>query len=526
MPVKFVVGYCRFSSSNQREESIDAQKRAIRKWCKDKGYVLLRFYCDLAKSGKSDNRPEFLQMIEDSSKGEFQTVAVHKLDRFSRSKFDAVFYKGKLKRNNVRVESVLEALDGSPEAIILESLLEGMNEYYSANLKRETLKGMFESAYECLHMGGIPPLGLDVDKETRKYVVNHAESLIVKQIFEKYIEGWGYQRIADYLNACGFQTKAKKAFQKTSIHSILKNERYIGTYTFNKAMSRDYRGARQGHLQKPEQEVIRVENAFEAILDKPTFDRVQALLERNKKLSGQFKAKNPDQYLLSGRVFCGKCGAPLHGNSRLSGGGQRCSTYRCSKRAKDKNACNTKEVLSQWLDQAVLREINQLMFNAKQKNWLLKRIDKYGEDRSNQNEAQAKELKQAIAGLKEKIARMIQLVQAGCDVNSVTEEIKTLEETKRAFEDRLENCMNSAVGGLTVQKIEAAIKAFEESVENGNVRAYKKLIPLFVEKVLLFNNRVEVLMKLDLKKSLTRDSMIHVDKNKTCEISKRFDGIV
>lgn len=518
---KYVAGYCRFSSSNQREESIDAQKRAIEKYCKDKDYVLLRFYCDFARSGKSDNRPEFLQMIEDSAKKEFQAIIVHKLDRFSRNKFDAVSYKGKLKRNGVLVESVLEALDGSPEAIILESLLEGMNEYYSANLKRETLKGMLESAHSCMYMGGVPALGFDV--QGQKYVINHSEALIVRLVFEKYLEGWGYQRISDYLNACGHQTKFQKPFQKTSIHSLLKNERYVGTYTFNKAMSRDYRGARQGHLQKPDQEVIRVEDAIEAIIDRATFDRVQKMLERNKKLSGQFKAKNPDQYLLSGRVYCGKCGAPLHGNSRLSSGGQRCSTYRCSKRAKNKDVCNTKEIISEYLDQIILKEINQLMLNSRQKGWLFKRIQKFGEDKSSQNENQVKEFKKAIAGIKEKIARMIQLVQAGCDVNSVMVEIKTLEETKKDFEASLENCLNSAVGGLTVQKIETAIKAFEESVENGNVRAYKKLMPLFVEKVLLFNDRVEVIMKLDMsKKSLARNSVIKANKTKSREINERF----
>jgi Site-specific recombinases, DNA invertase Pin homologs len=133
---KRVAVYARFSSDNQRDESIDAQVRAIRKYCEDNGYIVVKVYIDRAKSATSDKRPAFQQMIADSALGLFDVVMVHKLDRFSRDRYDSAVYKHKLKKNGVRVFSVLERLDDSPESIMMESVLSGMAEHYSKNLAR------------------------------------------------------------------------------------------------------------------------------------------------------------------------------------------------------------------------------------------------------------------------------------------------------------------------------------------------------------------------------------------------------
>ncbi|MGI6562431.1 MAG: recombinase family protein [Clostridia bacterium] len=96
------------------------------------------------------------------------------MDRFSRDRYDSAFYKRQLKKNGVRLISVLENLDDSPESIILESVLEGMAEYYSRNLAREVMKGMRETALQCKHTGGKPPLGYDVAPDGT-YIINEHE---------------------------------------------------------------------------------------------------------------------------------------------------------------------------------------------------------------------------------------------------------------------------------------------------------------------------------------------------------------
>ncbi len=179
--------YARFSSDNQREESIEAQLRAIHEYCERNGIIVIREYCDRAKSATTDDRPEFLQMIADAKNGGFDFVIVHKLDRFSRNRYDSAHYKKELKKCNVAVLSVLENLDDSPESVILESVLEGMSEYYSKNLAREVMKGMKESALQCRPLGGKPPYGYQINPQTCRYEVKESEAQAVKLIFSRVV---------------------------------------------------------------------------------------------------------------------------------------------------------------------------------------------------------------------------------------------------------------------------------------------------------------------------------------------------
>ena len=229
-----VAQYARFSSDNQRSESIDAQIRAMNQFCKQNHWQVVSTYTDEARSATTDNRPQFQQMITDSSKGLFDIVLVHKLDRFSRDRYDSAIYKKKLKRNKVRLCSVLERMDDSPESIMMESVLEGMAEYYSKNLSREVMKGMNETALQCKHTGGCPPLGYRLNSERMLEIEPH-EAEAVRIIFQMYADGYGYTAIADRLNSLGYEPKRGGRFGKNSLGSILDNEKYTGVYVFNKS---------------------------------------------------------------------------------------------------------------------------------------------------------------------------------------------------------------------------------------------------------------------------------------------------
>lgn len=222
-PPNTAVVYARYSSNNQREESITAQLRACHDYAKSKGLIVIQEYCDSARTGTNDDRPAFQQMITDSENHSFRFVIVHKLDRFSRNSYDSAIYRRKLQQNGCSVLSALEHTDDSPESGIMESLLTGMAEYYSRNLAREVEKGKKETALQCKHNGGCPPLGYDVDKETKKYTINEFEAKIVKEIFQLYADGNGYKFILQHLNSMGYKTKAGNAFALGSLNNILKN---------------------------------------------------------------------------------------------------------------------------------------------------------------------------------------------------------------------------------------------------------------------------------------------------------------
>ena len=141
--------YARYSCDHQREESIEGQLRECRAFADKKGITVLDVYIDRAMSAKTDNRPQFQKMIKDSGKGLFDAIIVWKLDRFARNRYDSAHYKAQLRKNGVKVVSATEVISEGAEGIILESVLEGFAEYYSAELSEKVIRGMKENAYKC-----------------------------------------------------------------------------------------------------------------------------------------------------------------------------------------------------------------------------------------------------------------------------------------------------------------------------------------------------------------------------------------
>ena len=156
--------YARYSSDNQREESIEGQLRECQALAEANDMVIVDTYIDRALSAKTDNRPDFQRMIKESANGLFELVIVWKLDRFARNRYDSAHYKSVLQKNGVKVISATEKISQNSEGILLESLLEGMAEYYSAELSEKVTRGLTENALKCKYNGGTLPIGYSTDK--------------------------------------------------------------------------------------------------------------------------------------------------------------------------------------------------------------------------------------------------------------------------------------------------------------------------------------------------------------------------
>ena len=163
-------------------------------------------YIDRALSAKSDDRPAFQKMIRDSAKQIFDVILVWKLDRFARNRYDSAHYKSILRKNGVKVISATEAISEGAEGILLESMLEGLAEYYSVELGVKVKRGLTENALKARHNGGIIPFGLMVDKE-QKYQPDPLTAPVVREIFEKYADGESVAEIRNSLSARGIKTK-------------------------------------------------------------------------------------------------------------------------------------------------------------------------------------------------------------------------------------------------------------------------------------------------------------------------------
>lgn len=307
--MKTAVIYARYSTDMQRSESIDAQVRACKYYAQRFDLDVIHVYADAAKSGrKIVGRDQFVAMMNAAERGEFDVLLVHKLSRFSRSGTDTLNNKEKLERAGVELISVTERLDNTPEGKLMLYVITGMNEFYSANLAVEIMKGLKENAYNGRHTGGIPPLGYDVDPKSKKLVINQEEARAVRTIFDMYLAGYGYADIVSRLNANGWRTKRGGLFGRNSIHDILINEKYTGVLTFNKIVSRSPGGKQ--NRRKFKDEYIRLEGGCPQIITQEEYERTAAKMKANRHRA---RPKTVENYLLSGKLYCGECGCRMCG---------------------------------------------------------------------------------------------------------------------------------------------------------------------------------------------------------------------
>ena len=492
--------YARFSSDNQRTESIDAQLRAMKQYCGQQHWQIVMTYIDEAKSATSDKRPDFQRMIADSSKGIFDIILVHKLDRFSRDRYDSAVYKSRLKKNHVSIASVLERIDDSPESIIMESMLEGMAEYYSKNLSREVMKGMRENALQGKHTGGTPPFGYDLDA-TNHLVINSYEAKAVKVIFEMYAEGHGYADILDWLCDNGYTTKRGTPFLKSSLVTILGNEKYNGTYVYNRSIPRKLINPKYTGKQKPEEEIIRVKDGCPAIISQELFDQVQKRRKHNKENQGSFYSK--ESYLVSGKVYCGICGRKYQGNLRFSGKSHaRFSSYRCETH---KRRCGNKELNKDYLDAYIINLLREKLYNRRSMKRHIKRLNQYILEYNAGYDEKYNALNAELETLNQSLSNITAAVEQGIITNALMERAEQLEEQRTAL--LIEASKLQKLNPIQLEDYLAVIEQFQ--VLPHDSKEFKELVQRGIDRIIAYPYHTEIVLDVgfgitdELKETIT-----------------------
>ncbi len=333
------VVYARYSSHSQTEQSIEGQIAAAKKYAKEKNYKIVKEYVDRAKTGTNDNREAFQKMLKDTAKRKFTVIIVWKVDRFGRNREEITFNKYKAKKNGVRVEYIAENISPGPEGVILESVLEGMAEYYSLQLSQNVSRGYEESAKK-RHVIGMPPLGYKKDAEG-KYEIVPEEAKTVQLIYELYIEGSSQADIMRILNSRHIKSKRGGPFTKNVIHKILTDDRYIGNYRFKG--------------------VILEENCIPSIVSRDVF--IKAKKASKEHLNMNASNWNYSEYKLSDKLYCSDCGTKMKGSSGNGRHGVKYLYYICPK-------CRKIHVRADKLDDKVLTFI----YNVLDKREILEEI--------------------------------------------------------------------------------------------------------------------------------------------------------
>ena len=452
--------YARYSSDNQREESIEGQLRECKAYAEKNGITILTTYIDRALSAKTDHRPEFQHMIKDSAKGLFDMVLVWKLDRFSRNRYDSAHYKATLRKNGAKVVSATETIAEDSTGILLESLLEGYAEFYSAELGEKVRCGLTENALKGKANGGSKAYGYVVDKD-RHFQIDPVTAPLVLEVFKSYANGLTVKQIVDSLNERGIKNSRNGKFTINIVTNMLKNRRYIGEYSF-------------GEIVLPDSVPI--------IIPQKLYDRVAARMEKNKRAPARHKAAE-EMYLLTTKLFCGKCGGIMAGESGTSKTMRKYHYYKCGN-AKRHKGCDKKAVKKDWIENLVVEQVWQVLFDDTAMDNLADSLIAY----QNRENVDLPLLQQQLAETEKGIQNMLNAIQQGIFTASTKERLEELEDTKSNLEvSILQNQIKQQ--NFTKDEIIFWLYQFRE-MDIANMEQRQRLIDIFVNAVFVYDDKI------------------------------------
>lgn len=463
--MKTAVVYARYSCDNQTEQSIEGQLRVCQEFAKNNQILIVDTYIDRAMTGTNDNRPDFKRMLHDSNKRQWDYVIVYKLDRFSRNKYESVIHKRTLKENGIKVLSAMENIPDTPEGIILESLLEGMNQYYSAELSQKVKRGMRETRLKGYFQGGTLLYGYKLDG--RKIIINEEQAEIVRYIFEQYKIGIYAKDIVNQLNAKGILFRGK-VFTDGIVYKILQNEKYSGKYYHNDEL---------------------VENMYPRIISDDLYKKVRAILDKNKKGSKSVKVN----YLLKGKVKCGLCGLPINGECGTTRFGKTFYYYKCSGRKKRINNCAKhsiqKDILEKFILDKVIEKMREPLIMDVVVKSLLDMQNKFVNNNSELTimEKQKKQLENTLKNI-------MSAIEQGVVTKTTATRLKELENQIESLEKK-----------ILVEKCKTNIKIPENTIREYYSKVLEHqslmLINTLIKVIVLYDDKIEITFNKPMPKS-------------------------
>ena len=464
------VSYARFSPGpNQREESITGQFREGELLCEKNGWPIVMRYADKHLTGRTDHRPQFQQMIKDAEKGLFDIVVCYKTDRFARDRFDAAIYKNKLRKNGVRVVYSKMNIPEGPEGVILESVLEGLDEYYSKDLSQKISRGFYDNALQCKATGGPVPYGYKLD-EQKKYVINEDEAPIVREIFMRYAAGEAAVSIINDLNNRGIRTARGKEFNKSSLHRFFKNVKYKGVLHFE---SNDENF-----------EDVHIENGVPAIIDTDLFDKAAARLKTNKRKT-QSVDYPPPVFYLSGKMFDANCGGAFIGDSGTSKSKTKHFYYTCQNK-KQRKGCKTKSIRKDFIEDLVLDYTKRFVLTDEFIEFIADVIEKLQEEEK--DTSLLKSIQADLNATKNSLQNILKAIEQGIFTDTTKGRLLELEKRQTQLEGQLQ-FEKAKIEAPKIKKdfIEYRFRKLAEADITDN-ETRSMIINLFVNSVVLTND--------------------------------------
>lgn len=454
--------YARYSSHNQKEESIEQQIAECSDFAAKNGIRIIGIYADKAVSGRSDRRPNFQRMMRDAEKRQFQIVVAYKSNRIARNMLNALQYEARLDLLGIKTLYAKEEFGNTAAGRFALRTMMNVNQFYSENMGEDIKRGMVDNANEC-KVNGMLPLGYVKSKEG-KYAIAPDEAAVVREIFDSVLKDVPVAEIARSLNQRGIRTKLGREWNKNSFHIMLKNDNYIGVYRHSGVV---------------------VEDGIPPILEREVFAAVQEKLANKKKTAGRRSANG--EYLLTGKLFCGYCGSYMIGVSGTGENGTVHNYYQCQKRHAE-GRCEKKNVRRDFIEKLIARLTQDYILQDDTIEWIA--------DSTMSFQAMARR-ESGVAQLERDLAdnrKVAKNIMAAIEQGIITETTKArLLEVEGTIHD-LERSLSIAKAAAQPVERERVVFSLEQMREGnvGSKEHQKKLIDTFVKSVTLWDDRIQI----------------------------------
>ena len=481
------VAYYRYSpGGGQTEQSIEGQRRDCMAYAKSHGYVITKEYIDRHMTGRNDNRPSFQLMMQDASMHRFSTLIAWKNDRISRNRRDAINYKDQLRKYGVNICYAEMDIPRGPEGILMESLMDGLAEYYSAELSQKISRGMTESAYKCRVLGSRPPFGLMIREH--KYVPDPTTAPYVRWIFNQYAQGTQITEICSILNAKGLRTSRGNAFNKNSLRTMLRNEKYIGVY---------------------EAKGIRTENAIPPILSQDLFDAVQQRIPKNAHNCRRQSVARV--FLLSGIAYCALCGAPIIGDAGTGKSGAVHTYYACTAHKHGKT-CTKKNIRQDVLENDVRTATLEYVLRPSIIDAIARQVESAAAaDTAGQDELQA--VRAQLDDTNRRIGNILNAMEEGSYSKAAAARLTSLETEKSRLERQLK-ALRRIKPTISASRIKFMLSKMYQNPEELQADYLSRLLKVFIDRIDITDETFSITYSLT-KKSAVPSSTADSSTNKT-----------
>lgn len=460
--------YARYSSHAQRDCSIEQQMQECREKALELGLMVVHEYSDRAVSGKTDNRPSFQKMLKDADKGKFQYLIAWKSNRLGRNMLNAMVNEERLREAGVKCVYVEEDFDDSAAGRFALRSMMNVNQFYSENMAEDIQRGLRDSASECKCLGTMP-YGFKKGDDG-KYAINDDEAEIVREVFRRVANGEPQINIADDMNARGIpRRKGKKAFQwtKSSFQNILHNEKYTGVYKYMD---------------------IVVPGGMPRIIDDDLFRKVQEVTttKKNPYQNTRRRTKN-GLYLLTGKLFCGKCGAAMTGISGTARDGNLKFYYVCQNK-RTEHSCDKKNVPRDWIENKVAEAITNFVLTDETIDWIADIAVEYSK-----NAVEASDLNilySQMSDVERSLANIMKAIEAGIITETTKDRMKELEAERTKLRYKIADEKSNTVE-LSKDDIVAGLMMFRDGDINDQTFRMK-LFDTFIKAVYIFDDNLKI----------------------------------